>query len=532
MAYQSQTEKLEKQYHENRDQYFAPYAEALRKGGDLELAVDVLRAGLTRRPTYLSAHIVLGRCLVDQKNDPEATKVFEQVLVLDAENIIALRFLAELTERSGNPAGALRWLRRLLEVDPMNDDAVEALKRLEALAPPVEDAPAPAAVAEPAEEPPEPAPVAGFEATSVETPPTPLPDSHAAANDFGIEQSSSPFESGHSGKADLSGVELGSNDIQFRDDGSVHGAQKLDLQEPEAEMVNLDATAPRSTLPDPPPSFEPPMLNLDAPPRVSTPGQGRPSGLAMIPLEPEPPAEPPAAEGESASSQDLPLIMPDDYPPETPAPPARPSAGPATDTEPEPVITETMAEVYLKQGLVAEARDVYTKLLQRRPGDAALREKLAALEQQRTSPPRGSPAATPGKPRFAAAETGGQSARSLFGKVLSARPGPTPAEPPPSQTAMDAAFASEPVQAQGAPTRATSDELSLAEVFGEDHPPQAKKPDQPGAAPTQGQPGFSFDEFFGGKPPADGAAASEEPAVEPEGGSPDDFVAWLKGLKS
>jgi hypothetical protein len=99
---------------------------------------------------------------------------------------------------------------------------------------------------------------------------------------------------------------------------------------------------------------------------------------------------------------------------------------------------------------------------------------------------------------------------------------------------MDAAFAAEPVQAQGAPTRPTSDELSLAEVFGEEGTPsQPKKPEKPGAAPpAQGQPGFSFDEFFGGKPPADGAAASEEAAPDADGGSPDDFLAWLKGLKS
>jgi len=38
--------------------------------------------------------------------------------------------------------------------------------------------------------------------------------------------------------------------------------------------------------------------------------------------------------------------------------------------EPEPVITETMAEVYVKQGLYAEAKDVYRKLVQRRPETA------------------------------------------------------------------------------------------------------------------------------------------------------------------
>ena len=86
MAYQSEIEKLTARWKENPDQYFAPLADACRKSGDIDYALEVVRAGLERRPTYLSAHIVLGRCLLDQKNDAEAGKVFEHVLELDAEN--------------------------------------------------------------------------------------------------------------------------------------------------------------------------------------------------------------------------------------------------------------------------------------------------------------------------------------------------------------------------------------------------------------------------------------------------------------
>src|SRR5206468_740034 len=101
MAYQSEIEKLTNRWNENPDQYFAPLADAYRKSGDLDMALEVVRAGLQKRPNYLSAHIVLGRCLVDQQNDPEASKVFQHVLELDAENIIALRYLGEITERGG-----------------------------------------------------------------------------------------------------------------------------------------------------------------------------------------------------------------------------------------------------------------------------------------------------------------------------------------------------------------------------------------------------------------------------------------------
>ena len=81
--------------------------------------------------------------------------------------------------------------------------------------------------------------------------------------------------------------------------------------------------------------------------------------------------------------------------------------------------------------------------------------------------------------------------------------------------------------APGEPTRPTSAELSLAAVFGEE-PAQARPPS---SAPTPAT-GFSFDEFFGGKRPAEGTPAPEGSSSESESDTPDDFVSWLKGLKS
>jgi tetratricopeptide (TPR) repeat protein len=121
MPYQSEIEKLEQRFREKPEQWFAALADAYRKAGEVERALDVVRAGLEKRPNYTSGHIVLGRCLLDQLNDPEAAQAFERVLQLDAENIIALKSLSEIAERQGDGGAARRWLDRLLEVDPMND---------------------------------------------------------------------------------------------------------------------------------------------------------------------------------------------------------------------------------------------------------------------------------------------------------------------------------------------------------------------------------------------------------------------------
>jgi tetratricopeptide (TPR) repeat protein len=130
MAYQSEIEKLEQRYREKPEQWFAALADAYRKAGEVERAVDIVRAGLEKRPNYTSGHIVLGRCLLDQLADDEAVAAFERVLELDAENIIALKSLSEIAERKADLDGACRWLERLLDVDPMNEEAREALKAL------------------------------------------------------------------------------------------------------------------------------------------------------------------------------------------------------------------------------------------------------------------------------------------------------------------------------------------------------------------------------------------------------------------
>ncbi|HWO88672.1 MAG TPA: tetratricopeptide repeat protein, partial [Gemmatimonadales bacterium] len=131
MAALSEIEKLEARYAENPDgRYFAPLADAYRKAGQLDRALEVITAGLVKHPDYLSAHIVLARCHLDKKDDAAAQASFERVLSLDAENIIALKALADIAERGGRHDDARRWLMKLLAVDSMNSEAEEQLNRL------------------------------------------------------------------------------------------------------------------------------------------------------------------------------------------------------------------------------------------------------------------------------------------------------------------------------------------------------------------------------------------------------------------
>ena len=128
----SEIEKLERRWKENpKGTVFAPYAEVLRKNGDHLEARDVLRQGLELHPDHIPGNIVLGRCCLDLREDGPAEAAFIHVLDLDSENVIALKALADITERQGRLMEARTWLTRLISVDPSNDEARDQLERVD-----------------------------------------------------------------------------------------------------------------------------------------------------------------------------------------------------------------------------------------------------------------------------------------------------------------------------------------------------------------------------------------------------------------
>jgi tetratricopeptide (TPR) repeat protein len=83
---------------------FAALAEELRKAGDLDEAIRVCRSGLEHHPSYLSAHVTLGRALLDLQQYAEARMELEYVVKAAPDNLLAQKGLNELNEREGDGA--------------------------------------------------------------------------------------------------------------------------------------------------------------------------------------------------------------------------------------------------------------------------------------------------------------------------------------------------------------------------------------------------------------------------------------------
>ncbi|HEX9293832.1 MAG TPA: tetratricopeptide repeat protein [Gemmatimonadales bacterium] len=516
MAYTSEIDKLEARFRDNpKGRNFAPLADAYRKAGLIDNAIDLCQNGLKLHPDYVSAYIVYARCLVDKKDDAAALGVFTQVLGLDGENIIALRGLAELAERNGKYGEEVQWLSRLLNADPMNGDAAEALARAK-----------------------------GKAAAAPEAATTPM-----AKPDFAVEHEEPVATSLSAAAAPSGDVENFENPISFNP--NAHAAAKADglevqedveLNPQQIEQVEIEGLARTQ--------YEGSgMFKLDAPERDA--GQG-------------------ASDFDDALPQvDLPLIMPDDEfrppapqppPPPAPPPPPRPQPPPpapppsarvpaavalsdddgAADTtalsQAEPVLTETMAELYLKQGHQQDALRVYQALLAQRPSDGKLRSKVEQLSSG-------------GKKRS------GVSAQAFLKGIWSGRGAAPPAVPEEQSTLASAFDAAGPPP--GEPSRPAQDHISLDSVFGEEAVRRTSAQQEDVAAPPSFNPGpadgsktggFSFDEFFaGGKPGGDSAAPGSASSPKTPGGSrtsgraqrppedeaeADQFQQWLKKLKS
>ena len=110
---------------------FAPLADAFRKNGEIDKAIEILEKGLEMFPQYASAHVILGKCFYDKGGTERAKAEFVRVLELDAENMVALKFMGDILFAEDKRAEAAEHFAKILAIDPTNEEAARALKEME-----------------------------------------------------------------------------------------------------------------------------------------------------------------------------------------------------------------------------------------------------------------------------------------------------------------------------------------------------------------------------------------------------------------
>jgi len=626
MASSARIDELKKKFDENPRRYFAPLANEYRKVGDLDQAIFICQEYLPQQPGHMSGHIVYAQTLFEMGRYDDAKVAFGTALALDPENMIALRHLGDIARQAGDLESARQWYERVLEADPRNEEIVEAMASLNGAtkSPLTSSAP-----------PPPPAPPRA--ATSLETPvvtpvadrppppPTPVFSGPAAEpprfSPFASAPPTPPAESNAENEHDL--LDLG--DLQF---GGSSPASAADESSAPPEVVP-EAVESFESDPFAIASNEPPIelatdlkLGLldeesesatastaDAPliEGLRSYEQGvvldKPAELpdAGFKLEPfydvlhgeRPEAEAEAAAPESAlddlADADGAEFQADSFVPNSLAiessvelsaeigePPHEAIDEPREPTPPlatEIFVTETMAELYLQQGHLDSALDIYRKLLEQRPNDAALLERVRSTEERvfgrsaHTPDAAAQPATSDSTPLETAAVHTGPTIREFLVNLITGGSNDAshsgngtnsatvrPESPTLSRHTLPGSIDAMFPDAGTSSTDATA-ATALGEAFGfDDFGDDASLNDRlddsahseggesaqdrvlSGTTPPVSQTGvdgFSFDQFFSG------GASAPAPKPSHEGGSPpvespDDiaqFNAWLNGLK-
>lgn len=346
MADTGRLDELKRKFDENPKRYFAPLANEYRKAGDPDLAIELCRTYLPQQPTHMSGYIVYGQALHDAGHADESAAVFKQALTLDPENIIALRHLGDISRAAGDKIGAMRWYGKVLELDPRNEEISAYITSL------AQSGSTPAS-----------------SASERQAPPAVRPEPEH--DDFAVRLEDIVWQ------PDV-------EQAPFTPERPVHEPSSPLREESDEPFQVTEWPAAPDTAP-----LEP---SRDSGGHESSPARdgpwhadGAPHGL---------PADHGATVDEPSEPLRLSDFMPDEDAALAPTPDeiadqvaaraavatADHAAEPASPNRDEsPFVTETMAELYMQQGLRSEALFIYRQLALKRD-DPALRQRIAEIE--------------------------------------------------------------------------------------------------------------------------------------------------------
>ncbi len=119
---------------------FVPLAEEYKKIGMLDEAIETLSIGLKRHPTYMSAHVSLGKIYLDKDMLDEASTEFEKVILTIPDNLYAHKRLAEIYSTLSMRDKAIEEFKMVLKLNPLDWDAEKSLAALGGVTVPPEGA--------------------------------------------------------------------------------------------------------------------------------------------------------------------------------------------------------------------------------------------------------------------------------------------------------------------------------------------------------------------------------------------------------
>lgn len=117
-----------------KSRVFAPLAEAYRKAGLVDEAIEIAREGLREHPRFIGGRVALARALFDKKDFGAVIDELSPVVQDVPDNLVAQRLLGESCLMVGRVAEALAAYKMLLYYAPGDPDTARVVEELEAQA--------------------------------------------------------------------------------------------------------------------------------------------------------------------------------------------------------------------------------------------------------------------------------------------------------------------------------------------------------------------------------------------------------------
>ncbi|MBS1959650.1 MAG: hypothetical protein JST80_09285 [Bdellovibrionales bacterium] len=110
---------------------FAPLAEAYRKAGLIDEALDIARDGVRIHPHFIGGKVALARALFDKGQFNEVVKELEPVMLDAPDNLVGQKLLAESYLILGRVAQSLNAYKTLLFFMPQDQEIAKIVQEIE-----------------------------------------------------------------------------------------------------------------------------------------------------------------------------------------------------------------------------------------------------------------------------------------------------------------------------------------------------------------------------------------------------------------
>jgi tetratricopeptide (TPR) repeat protein len=125
---------LRKYQEDPSSRVFAPLAEAYRKAGLIDEAIEIAREGLRVHPTFTGGRVALARALFDKKLFEEVVAELGPIIQDVPDNLVAQRLVAESCLMLGRVTEALSAYKMLLFFNPIDKETAQIVQELESQA--------------------------------------------------------------------------------------------------------------------------------------------------------------------------------------------------------------------------------------------------------------------------------------------------------------------------------------------------------------------------------------------------------------